>query len=130
MTTSRYIAGLMGPLFLVIGLSLLLNHAMFPVMVEQLSLNYAVVFLAGVVALVAGIAVVRAHNVWEGSWRVIVTILGWLAIVGGIVRMLFPDRAAEVAGGFATGGPLWLGAVVTLALGGFLTYKGYEKSGD
>ena len=34
----------------------------------------------------AGLAIVLVHNVWTFDWRVIITILGWLAVLGGIFR--------------------------------------------
>jgi hypothetical protein len=34
-----------------------------------------------VLALLAGLAVVNAHNLWVLDWRLIVTILGWLLIL-------------------------------------------------
>jgi hypothetical protein len=35
--------------------------------------------------LVAGLAIVRAHNGWKEGWPVLVTVLGWFAILGGLV---------------------------------------------
>jgi hypothetical protein len=125
MSNSTYIAGLMGPLLAVIGLSMLFNGGLFPAMTSQLESNYGLVFLAGIIALVSGIAVVRAHNIWEPSWRTIVTVFGWLAIAGGVGRMMFPDRAAAVAGTFVDSGTIMVAAVVLLALGAFLTFKAY-----
>lgn len=127
MDKSRYIAGLMGPLLLLIGLSILLNPSLYPAMVTQIAQNFGLIFLAGIVSFVAGLAIVRAHNIWDASWRVLVTVLGWLAVAGGAVRILFPDRAAAIAQGFMSGNLITFAAVVPLALGAFLTYKGYAQ---
>jgi hypothetical protein len=126
MSSSKYIAGLMGPLLMAVGLAMLLNQGIFPVMTEQLANSYGLVFVAGMVALVAGLAVVRAHNLWVADWRVIVTILGWLAVVGGLGRMLIPNYAAAIAGQFTHSAALTIGGLVALALGAFLSFKGYE----
>jgi hypothetical protein len=83
-------------------------------------------FSSGILSLLAGIAIVRVHNVWSGGWQIIITVLGWLAIVGGLVRMWFPERAAPIA--TALGGAsaaLVVGGLVILALGAFLSYKAY-----
>jgi hypothetical protein len=127
MSNSKLIAGLMGPLLLAVGFSMLLRRHLFPIMVDQLATAYAVVFISGMLALVAGVAIVRVHNVWVQDWPVAVTIFGWLAIVGGLSRMFFPDRAMSIASRVAHSGGLTLGAIVTLALGAFLTFKGYEE---
>jgi hypothetical protein len=124
-STSKYIAGLLGPLLAVIGLSMLLNRSLFPEMVTQLASNYGLVFIAGILTLIAGIAIVRAHNIWEASWRVVITIFGWLGVIGGVARVLFPHRAAAIAGTFVDTGTLTVAAMVVLALGAFLTFKAY-----
>src|SRR4249920_981988 len=97
MTTSKNIAALIGPTLIAIALAMLFNLGSFPAMIEQVSRDPALIFLSGVLLFVAGLAIVRAHNVWTCGWPVLVTILGWLAIIGGLVRMLFPSRLAEIA---------------------------------
>jgi hypothetical protein len=38
---------------------------------------------------------VRVHNHWAADWAVLVTIFGWLLLIGGLVRMLFPGAAGS-----------------------------------
>jgi len=97
MSSSKLIAGLIGPLILAIGAALLLNSGMFTAMVSQLAQNYGVVFLAGVMGLVGGLAILRFHNIWSADWRVLITIFGWLSVIGGLGRMLMPNEAATIA---------------------------------
>jgi hypothetical protein len=47
-------------------------------------------------------------------------------VIGGILRMLIPDRAAAIAGAFVDSGALPVGAVVALALGAVLSFEGYR----
>ena len=129
MAPTKLIAGLMGPLLLAIGVAILLNRDLFPAIARQLSQNYAVVFIAGMLALVAGVAIVRVHNIWSGGWPVIVTVLGWLSIVGGLARMWLPQLAGPITDAVASNPAiLLLAAIVVLALGGFLTFKSYGSS--
>ena len=105
---------------------MLFNRDLFPAMIGQIAQSYGLIFLSGILSLLAGIAIVRVHNVWTGGWRIVVTVLGWLAIAGGLARMWFPQLAAPIAealGGNATG--LLVGGLVVLALGAFLSYKAY-----
>jgi hypothetical protein len=57
---------------------------------------------------------------------VILTVIGWLMLVGGIVRIVLPDMLLKV-GSTIYGSPttLWIVASISLVLGGFLTVKGY-----
>lgn len=40
-----------------------------------------------------GIPLILIHNIWDGSWRVIITIIVWLVLLKGIARVFFPERA-------------------------------------
>ncbi len=126
MAHSKLIAGLIGPLLAAMGVAMLINRNLFPSMIGEVAHNYALIFLSGLLVLLAGVAIVRAHNVWTGGWRILVTVLGWLAIASGLVRMWFPQAAAPIAEAFAgnAASPL-IGGLVTLALGAFLSYKAY-----
>ena len=126
MAPTKLIAGLIGPVMVAIGIAMLLNRQAFPEMVTQVAQNYAIIFLSGALSLLAGVAIVRVHNVWTGGWPVIVTILGWLLIVGGVARMWCPQKASEIATTFGNDPTLLLVAgAVLLALGAFLSFKAY-----
>jgi hypothetical protein len=90
----------------------------------------AVVFLTGLLLLVAGLSIVRVHNIWVADWRVIITLAGWFSVFGGLVRMLMPEQSAAVAmlvvgnrAGTITSGALFL------LLGVYLSLKGYQLIG-
>ena len=122
------IAGLMGPTLVAIAAAMVLNFASFPELAEQVSRDPSLIFLSGILLFVAGLAIVRVHNVWVGGWPVLVTVLGWVAVLSGLLRMLFPTRLAAIAGAFAQRpGGILAGAVVLLVLGAFLSFKGYSR---
>jgi hypothetical protein len=100
-----------------IGIAMLINHNRFPDMVGQYAQNQALIFLTGILSLLGGLSIVRVHNVWTGGWRVILTVLGWLAIIGGLVRMWLPHLVAPVAETFAgTSNALIIGGLLVLVL--------------
>jgi hypothetical protein len=57
---------------------------------------------------------------------VVITIIGWLMLVGGIVRIVLPDITLKV-GSTLYGSPTTLPivAVISLLIGCFLSFKGY-----
>ena len=117
---SKTIAGLMGPTLLAMGIGMLLNLGSFAVMVEQVSHDIALIFFSGVLLLVAGLAIVRSHHVWTG-WPVLVTVLGWLAIIGGLARLFFPTQLAAMAANMGQHQGF------LLLLGGFLSFKACSR---
>jgi hypothetical protein len=109
---------------------MLFNLGSFPAMIDQVSRDPALIFLSGVLLFVAGLAILRAHNVWTGGWPVLVSALGALAVLGGLGRMFFPIRLAEVAAQIGQHrGVMVIAALVFLLLGGFLSVKAYSRDG-
>lgn len=126
MTVAELIAGYAGPLLIVVSVAMLVNRATLLYAVRELAKSQGLILFAGILTLLAGLAIVRAHNVWALDWTVIVTILGWLCIVGGIVRIVWPDRIAALSERVLesdTQFTVW--AAVTALIGVFLTLKGY-----
>src|SRR5215472_5283894 len=129
MANSKTIAGLIGPSLIALAAALLINLGSMSALVEAVSHDPALVLVSGFLAFVAGLAVVRVHNHWAADWAVLVTIFGWLLLIGGLVRMLFPIWLAGMAATFSPSTGLIVGeAVVFLVIGAFLSYKAYISS--
>ena len=127
MGTSIFLAKLIGPVCLVIGLALLINGAAFRTLAKEFLDNPALMFLSGVITLPAGLAIVLTHNVWAGDWRILITMLGWLAIVSGAARMLAPQRAVAVGRTLLTNpSTLYISTGVYLLIGALLCFFGYR----
>ncbi len=127
MTASKSIAGLIGPTLVAGSVAVLLNLGTWPGLVEQGFRDPVLIFVSGFPLFVAGLAIVRAHNRWEGGWPILVTVVGWLALIGGLSRILFPTRLAPIAvGAIHSTGVLPAVAIVYLVVGAFLSFKGYS----
>jgi hypothetical protein len=93
--------------------------------------NISLIYLAGMLTLVAGLAIVNAHNLWVANWRIIITILGWLSVIGGVIRLLVPGKVQALGAGMISHPhAMIIGGVVILVLGAILTWTGYELTGD
>ncbi|MCL0099189.1 hypothetical protein M1O16_05095, partial [Dehalococcoidia bacterium] len=57
--------------------------------------SYLILF--GVVLLVLGLVTVVLHNLWVADWRVVITILGWLALILGALQIAFAKSLAQEA---------------------------------
>jgi uncharacterized membrane protein HdeD (DUF308 family) len=84
-----------------------------------------VVYLSGVLMFVAGLAVIRAHNIWARNWTALVTLTGWFFLVLGLVRMFAAGEYQQAATRTSSTALMALeGVLLIVAL--ILTYYGYR----
>ncbi|PKP12792.1 MAG: hypothetical protein CVU08_08675 [Bacteroidetes bacterium HGW-Bacteroidetes-3] len=43
-------------------------------------------------AIVIGLLNILFHNIWEDDWRLIITMIGWIALFIGLSLFIFPKR--------------------------------------
>jgi uncharacterized protein YjeT (DUF2065 family) len=126
METSLFLAQLIGPVLIVIGLGLLLKKTEFREMATDFLSSRALIFVSGLLTLVAGLAIVLTHNVWEFNWPVIITILGWLSVFGGVFRILFPNSVQSVGTSMLDKpATMTVSGAIQIVLGLWLSYVGY-----
>jgi hypothetical protein len=90
MSTSVFIARLIGPVMLVIGLAVFANQRAFRDIAEEFLASRALLFLSGLLIVPVGLAIVLTHNIWAADGRVMITLFGWLNLIGGAVRLFAP----------------------------------------
>ncbi len=90
MSNSLFLARLIGPVMLVVGLAVFANPRGFRDMAEEFMASRALMFLSGLLLMPAGLAIVLTHNFWTADWRVLITLLGWLIAIGGALRLFGP----------------------------------------
>lgn len=124
MQTSFLIARIAGPVMAVLGIGALINGESYSEVSRQLLGNSALVAFSGVLLLIGGLTILNAHPRWTADWRSLVTGLGWFLSLIGVFRVFAPDLVRFVG---ATGNPRFvsIAALVFLAIGGLLTFKGY-----
>ena len=126
MSNSIFLAKLIGPLALALGFGVLFNREAVRAVLDEFIRNRAILFLAGLITFPAGLAIVLTHNVWVADWPVIVTIVGWLTMFSGAMRIVAPEGAIRYGRrAYERPGGALFGAVVWLALGAVLTFFGY-----
>ncbi|MCP4841752.1 MAG: hypothetical protein GY887_08485 [Halieaceae bacterium] len=126
METSLFLAQLIGPVLIVIGFGLLLKKTEFREMATDFLSSRALIFVSGLLTLVTGLAIVLTHNVWEFNWPVIITILGWLSVFGGVFRILFPDSVQSMGTSMLDKpATMTVSGAIKIVLGLWLSYVGY-----
>ena len=123
MANSKRIAGLLGPTIVMMVAS------EFPLVQPHLydAQIPPVVYLSGVLMFIAGLAIVRAHNVWLRDWTVLVTLSGWFFLLLGLFRMfaagLYQRNAASASSIF-----FMILEGILFVVGLIMTFKAYSRS--
>ncbi|MFT2214860.1 hypothetical protein ACLJYM_23730 [Rhizobium giardinii] len=128
MERSLFLARLLGPTFVAIAVGMLVNLGMYQTMIAEALHPGIVFYLSGLLSLLAGLAIVNLHNRWQADWRVIITVLGWLMTIGGIIRIVLPQVAIAVGSTIYSGrASAIVAALIIGTLGAFLSFKGYRR---
>jgi hypothetical protein len=123
MPNSAYITKSLGPALIEITVTEWMNLDIFTAAIGPSFATH--VYLNGTLLFIAGLAIVRAHNVWSRRWPVLITLVGRVAVVGGLSRMAAPVSAQQ-AGQSAS--VVYASLVALLAIGIVLTFNSYGRS--
>jgi hypothetical protein len=125
---TRFLSRLLGLYCLLIAVAMLAQRQATVVTVGELLHDRPLMYVLGVLCVFAGLAMILVHNIWSGGpAAVIVTLIGWLTLLKGIVFVgLEPMQTAALYMAelrFERMYPLY--ALVTLVLGAYLCYAGF-----
>lgn len=126
MANSVFLARLIGPLMLAVGIGIFVNGTIYRMLADEFLRSRALIYLSGLLAMTAGLAIILTHNVWRPHWAVIITILGWLLAIGGAFRIITP-QGTERVGRQVLKHPygLTIGGIIWVAVGAILCVFGY-----
>ena len=95
--------------------------------------NSPMMFILGVITLLAGLAMVLAHNVWSGGARsAIVTLVGWITLIRSLLILFLPPEMVRrlFLGQLRYQQLFYLYGAIALILGVYLTYSGFTSRSD
>jgi ABC-type bacteriocin/lantibiotic exporter with double-glycine peptidase domain len=76
-------------------LALLCNHGL----IKKIFIfadNDLTIFFGGILIFIIGVASVLSHNIWSVNWGLVITILGWVAIIKGIMLLFWPTMVRKI----------------------------------
>lgn len=90
MNISLFLAKAFALYFMITGVAMLFNRENLKQAMQALAENSGIRLFSAVITLILGIILVLSHNVWVMHWPVVITVLCWITLVKGTVRLLFP----------------------------------------
>lgn len=129
---TMFLSKLIGLYLILVSLAMLTHRQATVESITALMHNPPVLFVVGVIAVAAGLAMVLGHNIWSGGMLpVLVTLTGWLLLTKGVLLLFL---SPETASGLFLAGlhfekffSLYIG--VALFLGIYLAYEGSRQRG-
>ncbi|MBU4371020.1 MAG: hypothetical protein KKH02_01650 [Proteobacteria bacterium] len=94
---------------------------------EDMYKNATLTYMMGFITVILGFLIVHYHNLWVRDWTVLVTIIGWLALIKGILIIVFPKFMQRLSEPFLTERVLKIIPYVTLFLGLLFGYFGFVR---
>ncbi len=128
MEKALILAAIIGPFYLVFGLSILMYVKQWKKIYTEFQKNHFIMMGNMILSLVAGLIIINMHNVWEWNLFVVITVTGWAALLKAVFYFLAPsDWIKQTLKSKIIRKDSFLyfwGAVMTV-LGLLLTYNGY-----
>ena len=119
------IAQVLGIIFTVIGLSLFVDRKGLPSVIEESSNSQGFWWLYGLIALIFGAILIAFNNVWSSGLQLVVTLLGWLALLKGTFILVFPKTASSFYKKICKSNLVFCAGLVLFVFGLVLLYAGF-----
>jgi len=98
--TDAQIFQFLGIAFFAIGVGMLQNPKFISEITQELRNSTANLFYGGLFCLAIGFPIITFHNTWDLSWSLVITLLGWLSLLKGLMLLMFPaytmDRYKDI----------------------------------
>ena len=124
MDISIFLAKLIGVYLLIITFLCVFRKRQVELTGKEVVSSKSALAISAEFSLIVGLVITIDHSIWEYSWRGLITLIGYLLIVRGAMRFAFPSEVKKIGNKMLTKF-FWPMCVVMLAVGIFLTYRGF-----
>jgi hypothetical protein len=125
MDTTVFLAQLWGPAMIAVGFGFFFSRAYYRKLYRDLEKAPFAVLFFGMSAIVAGIAQIRLHDSWDTLPQILISLLGWLLLIKGVICTTFPGLADRGADWALDAAIVPLAGGLLILLGGYLSWIGY-----
>lgn len=125
MELSYFLAKLFGLYLMIVCLSVLVRKDGLSTLADEFFQNRSFVFFSGALILIFGLYLVLSHNIWELSWQGVITLIGWLTVFKGIIRLFIPEKVKNLSKKVVTSPVYTPILALFFFLGVWLTYIGF-----
>jgi len=91
MERAIFLASIFGPFLAIIGLWMVLYGENLVKVITSVKNTAGAFYLGGIINLLLGLTIIAQNNLWLWSGALLVTLLGWVWIIRGILVLFIPQ---------------------------------------
>ncbi len=112
----------LGIFFALVGLSMVVNSKATTAAIEESVQNRGILWIWGFLAMLVGAIIVVLNNAWTSGLPLLITVIGWIALIKGAFILFLPGSAVSLYRKFGRNGMIVACGVVAFILGLILLY--------
>ena len=124
MDSTMILAQALGLILFIVGIGMLTRRKFVSEAIENAVQNPGTLFLMGIVALIIGALMVTTQAAWYG-WQIVITLIGWVALLKGLLIILFPGSMATLYRKCAKPDMIVIWGMLVTIIGLFLVWAGF-----
>jgi len=119
----------LGPFLVIADVTAVARASDVQALPSQFEANSLWTWVTGAFVLLFGLVVVAGHQYWRGAAAIVVSVLGWLVTLRGLLLLAFPKAFVSVAHSMVGAQAWWVSLCIAFALVGlYLTYVGWAPA--
>jgi drug/metabolite transporter (DMT)-like permease len=122
MDIALLVAKVLGVYLVVSGLFLMFRGKTVPHMLKDFFDHPAIVYLAGVILIFLSSLFLVQYNIWDGTWRTLITILAWAILAKGVMYILAPEALHKLVTKKVMGAVSLYG-IIAVVVGAYLFFS-------
>ena len=127
MCLSIFLAQVIGCFVFLVSLAMLVHSARCKKIMHDFLADHTMVAFSGNVSLLLGLLLVVSHNVWMSGWPVLITLIGWVLLLQGLMRIFFPENFVKMMKDLMNKTGYSLMCWVWLLVGIYLIWAGFSQ---
>ena len=127
MELSRLIAKIISVIYLSVAVGGIFSADHYRRILDNMFKNAALTYMTGFTAVIVGFLIVHYHNSWGRDWTVLITIMGWLALMKGVLIIVFPKFIPRFFEPIFKGMGLKIFPYVSILIGLLFGYFGFVR---
>jgi hypothetical protein len=128
---TAFLGKLLGLYLIVISLSMFAHPQAIVDIMKAIIQDPPLLFIAGLMGMTAGLAIILAHNVWSGgALPIVVTLFGWTSLIKGMLLLILSPATESrvfIVGLHYEQHPN-LYSTFALLLGAYMTWAGFNST--